>query len=72
VPDALKCVVWGGRVLVVGFAGGEIEKVSIVTLVDEGSDHSLPGIHRYLWTATSQPRTSQACLDHRDLLGFLS
>jgi NADPH:quinone reductase len=25
--DALKCVVWGGRALVVGFAGGEIEKV---------------------------------------------
>ena len=25
--DALKCIVWGGRALVIGFAGGEIEKV---------------------------------------------
>jgi len=35
--DALKCTVWGGRALVVGFAGGEIEKVSVVTLSDEHS-----------------------------------
>ena len=27
--DALKCTVWGGRALVVGFAGGEIEKVRV-------------------------------------------
>jgi hypothetical protein len=29
--DALKCVAWGGRALVIGFAGGEIEKVRSVT-----------------------------------------
>lgn len=29
--DALKCVVWGGRALVIGFAGGGIEKVRGVT-----------------------------------------
>jgi hypothetical protein len=27
--DALKCTAWGGRALVVGFAGGEIEKVRV-------------------------------------------
>jgi len=27
--DALKCIVWGGRALVVGFAGGAIEKVRV-------------------------------------------
>ena len=27
--DALKCTVWSGRALVVGFAGGEIEKVRV-------------------------------------------
>ena len=25
--DALKCIAWGGRALVVGFAGGAIEQV---------------------------------------------
>ncbi|KAF8486301.1 NAD-P-binding protein [Russula ochroleuca] len=29
IKDALKCVVWGGRALVVGFAGGEIEKLPL-------------------------------------------
>jgi NADPH2:quinone reductase len=29
--DALRCVGWGGRALVIGFAGGEIEKVRGVT-----------------------------------------
>lgn len=26
--DCLKCIAWKGRAIVVGFAGGEIEKVS--------------------------------------------
>ncbi|KAI0306202.1 chaperonin 10-like protein [Multifurca ochricompacta] len=29
IREALKCIVWGGRALVVGFAGGEIEKLSL-------------------------------------------
>ncbi|KAH9033211.1 alcohol dehydrogenase [Lactarius deliciosus] len=29
IKDALKCTVWGGRALVVGFAGGEIEKLPL-------------------------------------------
>jgi hypothetical protein len=27
--DSLKCIAWKGRVIVVGFAGGEIEKVGL-------------------------------------------
>ena len=26
--DSLKCIAWSGRALIIGFAGGEIEKVS--------------------------------------------
>ncbi|KAN0113465.1 alcohol dehydrogenase [Russula decolorans] len=29
IKDALKCVVWGGRALVIGFAGGDIEKLPL-------------------------------------------
>ncbi|KAH9023915.1 NAD-P-binding protein [Lactarius pseudohatsudake] len=29
IKDALKCTIWGGRALVVGFAGGEIEKLPL-------------------------------------------
>ncbi|KAI0267827.1 NAD-P-binding protein [Gloeopeniophorella convolvens] len=29
IKDALKCTAWGGRALVVGFAGGEIEKLPL-------------------------------------------
>lgn len=29
IRDALKCTVWGGRALVVGFAGGQIEKLPL-------------------------------------------
>ncbi|KAH9957082.1 NAD(P)-binding protein [Russula dissimulans] len=29
IKDALKCTVWGGRAIVVGFAGGEIEKLPL-------------------------------------------
>ncbi|KAF8501790.1 NAD-P-binding protein [Russula emetica] len=29
IKDALKCVVWGARALVIGFAGGEIEKLPL-------------------------------------------
>lgn len=28
--DCLKCIAWKGRALVVGFAGGEIEKVGFI------------------------------------------
>lgn len=28
ISDSLKCIAWKGRALVVGFAGGQIEKVS--------------------------------------------
>jgi NADPH2:quinone reductase len=28
--DSLKCIAWSGRALVVGFAGGQIEKVRVV------------------------------------------
>ena len=27
IKDSLKCIAWKGRAVVVGFAGGEIEKV---------------------------------------------
>ena len=68
--DALKCVVWGGRALVVGFAGGEIEKVSFVirrleTILSQDA-------HRYFRTATAQPSASEARFGHWHLLGFLS
>ena len=39
--DALKCVVWGGRALVIGFAGGEIEKVRGVTSREKGQSSSV-------------------------------
>lgn len=29
IKDSLKCIAWKGRAVVVGFAGGEIEKVYI-------------------------------------------
>ena len=28
-PDSLKCIAWKGRAVVVGFAGGKIEKVLV-------------------------------------------
>jgi hypothetical protein len=39
--DALKCVVWGGRALVIGFAGGEIEKVRRFTSRGKAQSGSL-------------------------------
>ena len=32
IKDSLKCIAWKGRALVVGFAGGQIEKVWIPLL----------------------------------------
>ena len=29
IKDSLKCIAWKGRAVVVGFAGGEIEKVIV-------------------------------------------
>jgi hypothetical protein len=44
--DALKCIAWGGRALVVGFAGGAIEQVrtlscwkDVETIPDHPSRH---------------------------------
>lgn len=62
---------WGGRALVVGFAGGEIEKVSILTFAN-CSGRSQPANNQFLWIATAQPSASETRLGHRDLLGLLS
>jgi hypothetical protein len=65
IADALKCIVWGGRALVIGFAGGEIEKVRGVTsrrIAQSGSVAS---------TATSKFSTSQKRFGYWHLLGIL-
>ena len=39
IRDSLKCIAWKGRAVVVGFAGGEIEKVRLV-FTHDCSTHS--------------------------------
>ena len=62
--DSLKCIAWSGRALVIGFAGGAIEKVC-----------SNPVYISLLLTeavlASFEPRTSQECLRRRCALGFI-
>jgi hypothetical protein len=71
VIDALKCVVWGGRALVVGFAGGEIEKVRVILLA-RTRRHCRSLIGNVGSTASTKLSTAEDRLDHWHLLGFLS
>ncbi|KAI9507331.1 NAD-P-binding protein [Russula earlei] len=49
IRDALKCVVWGGRALVVGFAGGEIEKLPLNLVLLKHISAKNPERSRKVW-----------------------
>ena len=48
--DCLKCIAWKGRAIVVGFAGGEIEKVRMHTSI-----LTVPVIYRAFCLHSSSP-----------------
>ncbi|KAI0058587.1 alcohol dehydrogenase [Artomyces pyxidatus] len=67
VKDSLKCIVWGGRVLVVGFAGGEIEKLPLNLVLLKHI--SVIGI---FWGSYHQKNPSRAVEVWKELLELLS
>jgi len=67
VTDSLKCIAWKGRIVVVGFAGGKIEKtpMNLVLL----KNVSIVGLH---WGAYHLHEPSHDTLVWKDLLALFS
>jgi len=60
VNTSLKCIAWNGRILVIGFAVGDIEKVAMNRVLLKNI--SLVGLHWGLY-AKEQPQTVEAVWD---------
>jgi len=60
VNTSLKCIAWNGRILVIGFAAGDIEKVAMNRVLLKNI--SLVGLHWGLY-AKEQPQTVEAVWD---------
>jgi hypothetical protein len=74
--DALKCIAWGGRALVVGFAGGAIEQVHLLAggSVQKETLTRRPSLFLVIHdtpSAPAQPRPSQERFRRRHLLGLV-
>ncbi|KAF8621369.1 hypothetical protein AX15_007834 [Amanita polypyramis BW_CC] len=67
INDSLKCIAWKGRALVIGFAGGKIEKLptNLVLL----KNISIVGLH---WGAYSQHDTGRRYIVWKELLSLLA
>ena len=65
--DALRATAWNGRLLVIGFAQGEIPKIPLnITLV---KGVSIVGVWWGRWTQTSPKETAE---DFKELIGFIN
>jgi len=67
IRDCLKCIAWKGRALVVGFAGGEIEKLATNLILLKNI--SIVGIH---WGAYAKMEPQHMPVVWKDLLELLS
>ncbi|TFK26458.1 alcohol dehydrogenase [Coprinopsis marcescibilis] len=63
INDALKCIAWKGRALVIGFAGGNIEKVPMNIILLKNV--SLVGLH---WGAYTLKEPSRVPVVWKDIL----
>ena len=65
--EALRATAWNGRLLVIGFAQGEIPKIPLnITLV---KGVSIVGVWWGRWTQTSPKETAE---DFKELIGFIN
>ena len=65
--EALRATAWNGRLLVIGFAQGEIPKIPLnITLV---KGVSIVGVWWGRWTQTSPKQTAE---DFKELIGFIN
>ncbi|MDA9602009.1 NADPH:quinone oxidoreductase family protein [Candidatus Actinomarina] len=65
--EALRATAWNGRLLVIGFAQGEIPKIPLnITLV---KGVSIVGVWWGRWTQTSPKETAE---DFKELIGFVN
>ncbi|MDA9640790.1 NADPH:quinone oxidoreductase family protein [Candidatus Actinomarina] len=65
--EALRATAWNGRLLVIGFAQGEIPKIPLnITLV---KGVSIVGVWWGRWTQTSPKETTE---DFKELIGFIN
>ncbi|KAI0319128.1 alcohol dehydrogenase [Amylostereum chailletii] len=67
IRDSLKCIAWSGRALVVGFAGGEIEKLPLNLVLLKNI--SIIGVH---WGSYTVKDPQQIKSVWKDLLQLLS
>ncbi|KJA19906.1 hypothetical protein HYPSUDRAFT_841928 [Hypholoma sublateritium FD-334 SS-4] len=67
INDALKCIAWKGRALVIGFAAGTIEKVPMNIILLKNI--SLVGLH---WGAYNQKEPSRVPIVWKDILSLFS
>lgn len=54
IDPSIKCIAWNGRLLVIGFAGGNIEKVALNRVLLKNI--SIVGLHWGMY-ATKEPET---------------
>jgi len=57
IQDSLKCIAWKGRAVVVGFAGGQIEKIPMNLVLLKNI--SLVGVHWGAYMKHEIPRVEQ-------------
>jgi NADPH2:quinone reductase len=56
IDPSMKCIAWNGRLLVIGFAGGNIEKVALNRVLLKNI--SIVGLHWGMYS-TKEPETQQ-------------
>ncbi|EAU91399.2 alcohol dehydrogenase [Coprinopsis cinerea okayama7 len=67
INDCLKCIAWKGRALVIGFAGGTIEKVPMNLVLLKNV--SIVGLH---WGAYTQKEPSRIPVVWKDILNLFA
>ena len=60
IDPSMKCIAWNGRLLVIGFAGGTIEKVALNRVLLKNI--SIVGLHWGMY-ATKEKGDSYECLE---------